>query len=385
MPAADADGRSLSEQDQRFRIMADVAPVMIWMAGLDKLCNFFNQPWLDFTGRSMAQEMGNGWTEGVHPDDMDSCIKTYTESFDARRDFRMEYRLRRRDGEFRWILDTGRPVYSSDGAFSGYIGSCIDITDLKQANEKNLRLQEQIYQAQKMEAIGQLAAGIAHDMKNLLLAIQGNAELIVQESEPGTQVNTQAARISASSARASDMIRKLLLFGRKHPLSREWLDMGSVAVNIMALVGEIIPPGIEVVFRRPEESWGVFADRALIEQIIVNLVTNARDAISGKGEIVISVENIERPGALPEGAASNGTYVCLGVSDNGSGMSPEVRNRIFEPFYTSKTEGRGTGLGLAIVHGIVMEHGGWVEVESAAGSGSTFRCYLPADPSVHPR
>src|SRR5512133_2519121 len=117
---------SISENDERFRIMADVAPVMIWMAGLDKLCYFFNQPWLEFTGRSMEQEMGNGWAEGVHHDDLVRCLDIYTTAFDAHVDFRMEYRLRRHDGEYRWILDTGRPIISKEGVFKGFIGSCID-------------------------------------------------------------------------------------------------------------------------------------------------------------------------------------------------------------------------------------------------------------------
>jgi PAS domain S-box-containing protein len=129
---------TLRASETRFRLMADTAPVMVWMSGVDKLCTYFNKHWLDFTGRSLQRELGNGWSEGVHTDDLQRCLDTYTRAFDARQEFRMEYRLRRRDGEFRWILDTGVPRFQSDGAFEGYIGSCVDITEQKQA-EKNLR------------------------------------------------------------------------------------------------------------------------------------------------------------------------------------------------------------------------------------------------------
>lgn len=372
----------VSENDQRFRVMADVAPVMIWMAGLDKSCNFFNQPWLEFTGRTMEQEMGNGWAEGVYPDDMARCLEVYVSSFDAHVDFRMEYRLRRHDGEYRWILDTGRPIFSKDGSLSGYIGSCIDITDLKKAEETNLRLQEQIYQAQKMEAIGSLAAGIAHDMKNLLLVIQGNAVLICAGTEAGGKVNDQAKRIVASSTRASDLVQKLLLFSRKHPLEKGWLDYGAVIQNMLDLVGRLIPDDIEVEFVRPAGLWAVNADAGLMEQVLVNLVTNGRDAISGPGTLTISLENviIANEGSSDRNAIP-GNYVLLEVADSGKGMSAEVMARIFEPFYTTKAAGTGTGLGLSTVYGIVRQHGGWIGVESRPGNGSRFRVYLPADPT----
>jgi PAS domain S-box-containing protein len=130
---------AVRESEERFRLVADTAPVLIWMSGPDKLCNYFNKPWLDFTGRLMEEELGNGWTKGVHPDDLERCLQTYTQFFDRREKFRMEYRLRRHDGEYRWILDIGVPRFDPDGAFAGYIGACVDVTDRKRAEEIHSR------------------------------------------------------------------------------------------------------------------------------------------------------------------------------------------------------------------------------------------------------
>src|SRR3954468_7957044 len=180
----------LRESEGRFRLMADAAPVMIWGADVNKLCTFFSKGWLDFTGRSMSEELGSGWTAGVHPEDLDGCFTTYCSSFDARQSFEMEYRLRRADGEYRWILDKGVPRFLPDGSFEGYIGSSIDITDLKHTHERLLA-------QQKLESLGLMAAGIAHDFGNMLGTIFGEVDLALSELKPDTPGRDNVQRIAA--------------------------------------------------------------------------------------------------------------------------------------------------------------------------------------------
>ena len=151
---------ALRESEERFRLVADTAPVLIWMSGTDKLCTYFNKPWLDFTGRSIEQELGNGWAKGVHPDDLLRCLDTYTRSFDGREEFRMEYRLRHRDGEYRWILDIGVPRFNRDGSFAGYIGSVVDISERKMAEERLRESAEQLHISEERLRLAQKVARI---------------------------------------------------------------------------------------------------------------------------------------------------------------------------------------------------------------------------------
>ena len=364
----------LRESEERFRAIADAAPVMIWISGIDKSCTFCNQRWLEFTGRSASEELGNGWSDGVHPDDLDGCLATYTSSFDARRSFDMEYRLRRSDGEYRWVLDRGVPRFSPDGGFSGYIGSCIDITDRKQNQDKMLA-------SQKLESLGVMAAGVAHDFGNLLGTILADADLALSEMDSDSAGRECIQEIAAIALRASEIVQLLMASAGAKSCSDVLgpVDVSAEVEQMLRLLKVTISKKAVVRTILAKDLPSVQGNVAQVHQVVMNLITNASEALGGKPGIITVTTNVVHLGggrgnehlSLPEG-----DYVRLTVSDTGCGMSDETRARIFDQFFTTKSTGRG--LGLAEVHVIVRSHGGAIHVESAPGNGSTFEVLFPS-------
>ncbi len=365
----------LRESEQRFRTMANAAPVLIWASGEDKLCTFFNRGWLEFTGRTIDQALGNGWTKSVHPDDFTRCYDTYSSAFEARRPFQMEYRLRRADGEYRCLLDSGVPRFTSSAAFIGYVGSCVDITDIKQNHERMLA-------TQKLESLGLMAAGVAHDFGNLLGSIFLEAGLALSEmplESPGRQ---NLERIEGLSRHATDIVHLLMDSAGVGVDSDalEPVDLSLLVEQMLRLLISSIPKGAVIDRSLANDLPSpIRGNAAQIGQVVMNLITNASEALSGRpGTIKVSTGKVRiRAGH----AAKNldhlpaGDYVRLKVEDTGCGMSPETRSRIFDQFFTTKYHGKG--LGLAAVRGIVQSHGGSIQVESTPGAGTTFEILFP--------
>ncbi|HEY9845867.1 MAG TPA: PAS domain S-box protein, partial [Candidatus Caenarcaniphilales bacterium] len=377
---------ALSESEKRFRVMADTAPVMIWTSGPDKLCNYFNQPWLDFTGRALEQELGNGWAEGVHPDDLQRYLNTYAAAFDARQDFRMDYRLRRFDGVYRWILDIGVPRFTFDGSFVGYIGSCIDITERKRAESEREQLLEREQAARAASEAARCAAEAANRLKDEFLATLSHELRTPLNAMVGwTQLLRTRKFNEATTARALETIdrnAKSLAQLIEDLLDVSRIVTGKLRLNVRPV--ELIPvieaaintirPAAEAKNIRIQKildplAGPVSGDPERLQQVVWNLLANAVKFTPKGGRVQVRLERVN-------------SHIEIIVSDTGQGIKAEFLPHIFERFrQADSTITRfhgGLGLGLAIVRQLVELHGGSVHAHSPGeGQGATFMISLP--------
>lgn len=278
------------------------------------------------------------------------------------------------------LLETLKtPFYGSQDQCLGLIGISRDITERHQAEEHRNNLEAQLNQAHKMEAIGQLAGGIAHDFNNILTVIIGYSEIIFLNADRDHPLRRHMEQILTSANRAADLTAGLLAFSRKQLLHPKPLDLGEVAHGLRKMLLRLIPEDIDFKTIVSEQNLTIMADRGQIEQVIMNLVTNAKDAMPNGGALTIEISaaDINEDFHDQHGFGEPGRYCCIVISDTGHGMDVETRKRIFEPFFTTKEAGKGTGLGMAIIYGIVKQHNGFITVDSKPGGGSTFRVYLP--------
>ncbi len=360
------------ESEARFRLVADSAPVMIWMSGTDKLCTYFNKPWLDFTGRSIDRELGNGWADGVDPEDLQRCMDTYTQAFDRREVFRMEYRLRQHDGEFRWVYDIGVPRFNPDGSFAGYIGSCIDVTEQRRAEEHLRQAQDDLARVTRVVAMGELAATIAHEVNQPLTAIVTNGNFCLRRLDGATlttdELRAAITEIVNDGTRVSGVISRIRGFLMKESPNRIALDINRIVKDVTILMRkEFARNRVSLRTEMASDLPHVPGDSVLLSQVLINLIMNAIEATSsstdGKREILI------RSAKKPDG-------VLVQVQDSGPAIEPELISRIFEPFFTTKA--KGIGLGLSISYSIIESHGGrlWITPSS---TGALFEFTLPTD------
>ncbi len=344
-------------------VITDRAGAIVWV----------NPAFETLTGYTSAEAIGRNPRElvrsGVHTVAFyESLWKTIL----AGDVWRGEVRNRRKDGDVYPEEMTITPVREANGTISHFIAFKRDLTEQK-------NLEAQFLQAQKMEGIGRLAGGVAHDFNNMLTVVKGYAELVLEKLAPDDTARADVEEILAAEARSAGLVQQLLAFARKQPIAPQVVNLGDTIGSLLKMTGRLMGEQIELAWMPAHEAGFVYMDPSQIQQIVVNLALNARDAIDGTGRVTVQTANVE---LSKEYCASHlgsvpGAFVMLVVSDTGCGMDGDTRSRIFDPFFTTKPPGKGTGLGLSTVYGIVKQNGGFINVQSRVGHGTTFRIYLP--------
>ena len=361
---AEAKYRTLVEQVNAITYIAEIGVDGQWYyvsPQVESILGYTPEEWL---------AKSKQWASFIHPDDLLMVVEAEEASAKGQ-PFQAEFRVKRKDGREVWLNDTAVVVQGSN-SHPVMEGIIVDITERKQ-------LETQLQQSQKMEAVGRLAGGIAHDFNNLLTLISGYTDLALSRPSVPLELRADIERIENAAGRAAALVRQLLAFSRRQVLQPKTLDLNAIVVNMDKLLRRLIDDNIAMTTRVEENLGKVKADPAQIEQVIMNLVVNARDAMPKGGRLVLETGNVELDAdyAAEHVTVKPGPYVMLAVSDTGMGMDEETVAHIFEPFYTTKESGRGTGLGLSTVYGIVKQSGGYIWVYSEPEKGSTFKVYLP--------
>jgi two-component system, cell cycle sensor histidine kinase and response regulator CckA len=365
---------ALRESEARFREMAENIREVFWSASADGgefhyVSAAYERIWRQPVAALLAWPAS--WMDSVWAEDQPRVTlarKRLAEGTPCDH----EYRILQPDGSCRWIEERAYPVRGALGRVERMVGVARDITERKQ-------LEEQLQQAQKMESIGQLAGGIAHDFSNMLTVINGYSHMLLDQQALPPAIAESLRMIFVAGGRAAALTRQLLIFSRKNHAHHQLVDLNELVTDVASMLRRMIGENIRLDLDLAHPLPKIHADASMMEQILMNLVVNARDAMPRGGNIVVGSGSCETTSADCERnrEARLGAYVWLSVRDTGCGIPPEILPRIFEPFFTTKGAGLGTGLGLATVFGIVKQHQGWVEVESDVGNGSLFRVFLP--------
>ncbi len=396
----------LAASEARFRHMADSAPALIWMGDAGGQAIFANRHFDHMFGRPAAEMLGEGWMEVVLAEDLGPFRAVMAGAVESRQPFRTEVRVRDNNSEIRWMRCDGVPRTDDAGAFLGYTGCAVDITEARLATdtlearvaERTAALTQAVHalhtealereqaeaalrQSQKMEAVGQLTGGIAHDFNNMLQAIGGSLELIRRRIGQG---RTDEAASFVDTARqtverAAALTNRLLAFARRQALQPRDVEPDKLIEGMAELIRRTTGPGIMVELRMGDGIWTVSCDPNQLENVLLNLAINARDAMPEGGRLTIGTADVQLREADVAGqdGASPGDYVEISVADTGTGMDEVTRAHAFEPFFTTKPIGQGTGLGLSQLYGFVRQSDGAVRLDSVLGQGTTVRLYLP--------
>lgn len=409
---------AIERSNRRFRAAMDAVHGVLWTNSADGRMVGEQPGWSAITGQTPEQYQGFGWSNAVHPDDAAGSVVAWNEAVAAKGMFVHEHRVRRHDGEWRTYAIRALPIIGADGELIEWVGVHTDITDqraaeqalrdqatllarqvhhreraeaqLRQLNEtletrvieeiaERRQAEMKLAQAQKMETIGKLTGGVAHDFNNLLQVVSGNLQLLGKDVAGNQRAEQRVANAMAGVSRGSKLASQLLAFGRKQALEPKVVNATRFVQGMDDMLRRAIGEGVEIETIVGGGLWNTFIDPAQIENALLNLAINARDAMDGQGKLTIELSNahLDDDYARTHDEVTPGQYVMLAVSDTGSGMSDDIIHKVFEPFFSTKSEGKGSGLGLSMVYGFVKQSGGHVKIYSEVGHGTTIKLYLP--------
>lgn len=358
--------------EQRYRSLVQATTAIVWDTPASGEFTVEQPGWTSFTGQTFEELRGTGWLNAIHPEDRAETARVWSEAVTNRSRYTVEHRIQTPDKTYRNMFVRAVPILGEDGTIRQWIGIHTDITERKQ-------LENQFLRAQRMESIGTLAGGIAHDLNNILAPILMAIDLLkLTATDP--QAKDLLQTIGVSAKRGADIVRQVLSFARGVEGDRIEVQPQHLIADLENIIKDTFPKNIRLQFSLPEKPWMILGDPTQIHQILLNLCVNARDAMPHGGTLTVNLENcvLDEHYVAMNLQAKAGNYVQIGVTDTGMGMPPDILNKIFEPFFTTKGPNEGTGLGLSTVMAIVKSHGGNVNVYSEQGKGTTFRIYLPA-------
>ena len=371
------ESRRLRTTSQELERFVEAIPEVIYVLDRGGRLSLWNRRLEDATGLRARELRGTPLVDLLAEDDRGAMSAALASGL-GDQEFELESRLRGADGTLTAYQWTGAALIDEHGLVSGLTGVGRDVTERKRSEEVLRQREREMRQMQKIEAIGRLAGGVAHDFNNVLTVVLGRCQLLLARHKPEDPVYQDLEQIEITAQRAANLTRQLLAFGRNQTLTHQTLDLNGTVTGISDMLGRLIGENIELVVTLDPSLGLIMADPGQLEQVIVNFAVNARDAMPKGGRLTIETRNVELDAAFVAAhpAATRGPHVLLEARDTGIGMDEEMRQRVFEPFVTTKAPEQGFGLGLSTVFGIVKQHGGYITVESAPGRGTAFRVYL---------
>jgi PAS domain S-box-containing protein len=382
-----AASKKLLETERRYQFLADALPLLIWTADAEGRLDYCNSRWLDVTGKGFGELRGDGWLSVIHGEDHGGTVTAWAAARARGATFRTQHRMVGRDGSVRWMLTHAEPYRNGNGRIEKWFGSTADIHERVEA-------EQQMLGAQRLQAVGTLAGGMAHEVNNMMTAVLGFGEIVAAALGANHPQRADLDEMIRAGARAADVTRQLLAFSRRQVLKPAVVDINLIVTELVPVLRRLVGSDRRLDMRLSPTPVRAVADRGQLEQVLINLAANARDATATNGVIALETAEVTLDaGSIHlhrEEEAVPGRYVRMTVRDDGQGMLPDTLARAFEPFFTTKEVGHGTGLGLSMVYGIAKQSGGYVHIESAVGSGTAVIVYLPlveADitPTEHPK